>query len=123
MRSFRSVGLGLIAASTILVCGVDKVVRAMEMVESFPSAKAVVTGLNVQYVVRFDELVDHRTSELAILQQGRVIQRLPLILRSDPKSLTASAPKLPTGQYELRWSAHSMSGETSRGAIPFNIAP
>ena len=96
---------------------------AMEMLLSFPAARAVVTDHNAQYAVRFDTVVNHRTSLLTITREGRLVQKLQVILRSDPKSLTASAPRLPPGEYELHWSAHSMSGETNEGAVPFTVAP
>jgi len=96
---------------------------AMEMLQSFPTARAVVTGHNAQYAVRFDTVVNHRISRLTITRQGQVAQNLQVILRSDPKSLTASAPLLPPGEYELHWSAISMSGETSEGAVPFTVMP
>jgi hypothetical protein len=43
----------------------------MEMLQSFPTARAVVTGHNAQYAVRFDTVVNHRISRLTITQQAR----------------------------------------------------
>ena len=97
--------------------------HAMEMLQSFPTARAVVTGHNAQYAVRFDTVVNHRISRLTITRQGQVAQNLQVILHSDPKSLTASAPRLPPGEYELHWSAVAMSGETNEGAVSFTVMP
>lgn len=96
--------LGFPVLCGVLLLGIASV-RAMQMVESFPSARTVVEGRNAQYVVRFDALVNHRDSRLTIIQHDRVLRTLQPILRSDPKALTASAPRLPTGDYELHWSA------------------
>jgi methionine-rich copper-binding protein CopC len=98
-------------------------VHAMQMVESFPAARAVIDGRNAQYVVRFDSLVNHRDSLLTITQNGHTVETLHLILRSDPKALAASAPRLPSGEYELHWSARSVSGEASEGSVPFTVRP
>ena len=110
-----------------VLCGVlllsTASVRAMQMIESFPSARTVIDGRNEQYVVRFDALVNHRDSRLTITQHGRLVRSLQPILRSDPKALAASAPRLPPGDYELHWSARSMSGETSEGSVPFTVGP
>jgi methionine-rich copper-binding protein CopC len=114
--------LGLPVLCGVLLLGIASV-RAMQMVESFPSARTVVEGRNAQYVVRFDALVNHRDSRLTIIQHDHVLRTLQPILRSDPKALTASAPRLPAGDYELHWSARSMSGETSEGSVPFAVGP
>ena len=74
--------------------------------ESFPSAKAIVAGHNAQYVVRFDTLVNHQTSRLTITGPDKPAQELRIILHSDPKALTACAPRLPPGEYELHWRAY-----------------
>ena len=81
----------------------------------------VATRSSMSY--RFDALVNHHNSLLTITQHGHVVRSLRPILRSDPKALAASAPRLPPGDYELQWSARSMSGETSEGSVPFSIRP
>ena len=114
--------LGFPVLGTVLLLGISSG-RAMQMTESFPAAKTVVEGRNAQYVVRFDALVNHRLSQLTITQHGHLVRRLQPLLRSDPEALAASAPRLPPGDYELHWSARSMSGETSDGSVPFTVRP
>ena len=123
----RRCGGALIALAVLLFCStvlfVSGPAEAMQMMDSFPSAKAIVAGHNAQYVVRFDTLVNHQTSRLTITGPDKPAQELRIILHSDPKSLTASAPRLPPGEYELHWRAYSMSGEASEGTVPFTVAP
>ena len=114
-------------AAMLALCGALLVVarpaHAMEMIGSYPSARTVIEGRNAQYVVRFDSVINHRSSRLTIVQKEQLVRSLPIILRSDPKALTASAPRLPSGAYELHWYAYSMSGETNEGSVPFTVAP
>src|SRR5687768_4311075 len=74
------------------------------IVESHPVAHAVVDGRNAQYFVRFDGPVDHGGSRLFITRDGRVVEVLRPRLDAAPELLFASAPALPPGDYELRWS-------------------
>ena len=120
MRPICLLSLPVLCGALLLSSGSA---RAMRMVQSFPAARAVIDGRNAQYVVRFDALVNHRDSSLTITQHGHILQTLHLILRSDPKALAASAPRLPPGEYELHWSARSMSGEVSEGSVPFTVQP
>ena len=98
------------------------IAEAMQMVECFPSAHAVVDGRNAQYFVRFDGLVDHSASRLFITQGGEVVERLKPLLTAAPKVLFASAPVLPPGDYELHWAARSMADASiTEGSIPFTV--
>jgi hypothetical protein len=78
--------------------------RPMRVVNSTPSAEAIMHGKNAQYVVRFDGPVDHEQSSLEILRDGQVVERLHPLLRSAPEVLFASAPALEPGRYVLHWS-------------------
>ena len=94
----------------------------VRMAESFPAARAVMDGLNAQYFVRFDGLVDHRASRLFITKGGQVVETLKPLLSAAPEVLFASAPRLPPGDYELHWSARSMAdGTMTEGSIPFTV--
>ncbi|WP_250265681.1 copper resistance CopC family protein [Rhodovastum atsumiense] len=96
--------------------------RILQLRESSPAAEAVVAGDNVQYVVRFDGLVDHAASRLEIIDGSAVVLSLVPVLDSEPDVLAASAPALPPGQYQLRWIAKSRpDGEVSSGLIPFTV--
>jgi hypothetical protein len=113
--------LGVVALSGAL--SLSSPCIAMQMVGSLPVAKTVIQDKNAQYVVRFDTVVDHHASRLAIIKEGHVIRTLQPLLRSDTKSLTASASRLPPGDYELHWSARSASGEINEATISFTVAP
>jgi methionine-rich copper-binding protein CopC len=96
--------------------------RPMQMTDSFPAAQAIVDGNNAQYVVRFDGPVDHRASHLVITQGDRVVRNLTPLLDAAPNVLFASGPRLPAGDYQLRWSAKSMpDGDSTDGSIPFSV--
>ena len=93
---------------------------AMEMIGSFPAARTVVAGRNAQYAVRFDSAVDHRGSHLTITQQDRLVQNLQVILRSDPKALTASAAKVAARRYELHCGSFDARRD-KEGSVPFTV--
>jgi hypothetical protein len=95
--------------------------RPMRMMESFPAAQAIVDGNNLQYVVRFDGLVDHRASRIWITQGDRIVRTLTPLLNSAPTVLFASSSRLPPGNYQLHWSAKSMpDGDLTDGTIEFS---
>jgi len=92
----------------------------MSVMESFPAAEAVVDGNNLQYVVRFDGLVDHRASRIWITQGDQLVRTLKPLLDSAPTVLFASSSRLPPGHYQLHWAARSMpEGELTDGSIEF----
>jgi methionine-rich copper-binding protein CopC len=94
--------------------------RPMHMMESFPAAQAIVDGNNLQYVVRFDGLVDHQASRMWITQGDRVVRTLTPLLNSAPTVLFASSSRLPPGNYQMHWSARSMpDGDPTDGSIEF----
>jgi methionine-rich copper-binding protein CopC len=75
-----------------------------------------------QYIVRFDSPVDHQLSRLLITQGDRVVQMLRPRLRTPPNVLAATGPRMKPGDYELRWSARSVSdGDVTEGSIPFTV--
>jgi methionine-rich copper-binding protein CopC len=97
--------------------------RPMRMVECFPAAQAIVDGNNVQYVVRFDSLVDHQTSRMWITQGNRVARTLTPNLNSAPTVLFASSSRLPPGSYQLHWSAMSVTDPNlTDGSVEFTVA-
>jgi methionine-rich copper-binding protein CopC len=96
--------------------------RTLQMMESSPKAEALVDGRNESYIVRFDGPVDHRSSSLTILRDGRLVRTLHPLLDSAPEVLFASSPRLPAGEYELAWSVKSMSdGDATQGSVHFTV--
>lgn len=97
--------------------------RALHARESFPAADVVFDGRNAQYLVRFDGLVDHVASRMAITRDEKLVETLVPIGDSEPDVLAASAPALPPGRYQLRWNAKSVpDGDFSAGFISFTVA-
>ncbi len=111
------VGIGLLLAATS-----GAWCRPMQMVESLPAAEAIVDHANAQYVVRFDGPIDHRGSRLIITQGDRVVRNLRPLLDAAPEVLFASGPRLPFGDYQLKWQAKSLpDGDFTDGSIRFKV--
>jgi methionine-rich copper-binding protein CopC len=98
--------------------------HSLHVRESTPAAETIITGRHAEYVIRFDGLVDHRASQMEIMQSGRVVQTLVPLGDSAPDVLFASGEAPRPGKYVLRWRAISADdGVASNGAIPFSVAP
>jgi hypothetical protein len=86
----------------------------VHVVQSTPAASAVIGGRSSEFLVRFDRPVDHVHSTLAIMRDGKLVERLPPRLESAPEVLFARAPTL--------WSVRTMAGvDTTQGDIPFAV--
>ena len=115
--------LGAAAIATLLSALEPANARPLHVRESFPKANAVFDGGNAQYIVRFDGLVDHGGSKIDITEGGKIVESLVPTRDSEPDVLAASAPTLPPGRYQLRWSVKSVpDGVFSDGFISFTIA-
>lgn len=95
--------------------------RPVQMMETRPTAQAILQGDHAEYVVRFDGPVNHYASRLEILQDGRVIHTLRPLQDSAVDVLFAGGPVPPPGRYSLKWTAVASGGETSSGEIPFSV--
>jgi len=93
------------------------------VVDSTPTADAIIHGRHAEYVIRFDGPVDHAASRLQITQSGRVVQSLSPLLDSAVDVLFASSEAPSPGHYVLHWETRAPDGEISRGDIPFSVAP
>ena len=94
----------------------------LQVMDSAPKAKAVIGEPGSAFYVRFDRPIDHIHSNLSILRDGQVIQRLQPRFQSAPDVLFARAPTLPPGEYMLRWTVRTMEGvKVIQGDIPFTI--
>jgi hypothetical protein len=95
---------------------------ALKVRDSIPAFDGTLRGREVQYVIRFDGLIDHASSRIDITQSGRVIQSFPVFLGSAPNVLFASGEAPAPGRYILHWQAKSLvDGTASSGEIPFYI--
>lgn len=118
MRLAQRLTLG--AALCVLLAG-PVLARPPAVTGSEPSAHAIIREPHASYVIRFDAPVNHRDSKIEILQGTRIIETLRPLADSAVDVLFAGAPAPPPGQYTLRWTAVSATGETSTGDIPFTV--
>ncbi len=95
--------------------------RAMSVVGSFPMVNQIMDGSATSFAIRFDGPVDHAASRLTLVTP-KSTRPLHARLGGEPNTLFSAVGALPPGSYELRWEAHAMDGEISRGAIPFKVS-
>lgn len=96
--------------------------RPLHVLSSVPAAESIADSRNTQYVLQFDGQLDHRTSNMEVISNGKVVEALVSLRGSEPSTLVASAPTLPPGRYQLHWRAQSVpDGEVSEGVISFAI--
>jgi methionine-rich copper-binding protein CopC len=89
------------------------------VLDSQPKANAVIGRRSSAFYVRFDGLVDHEDSRLAVMHDGKVVEVLHPRLESAPNVLFARAPTLQPGNYTLHW---RVGGPTpQQGEIPFTV--
>lgn len=94
----------------------------IRVVQSTPAAGVVIAGHSSEFFVRFDRPVDHIRSTLAIMRDGKLVERLQPRLESAPEVLFARAPTVPAGDYKLHWAVRTMAGtELIEGDIPFTV--
>lgn len=108
-------------AMMLMACGLAEA-RPLHVRSSVPAGETIVDGRNTQYVLQFDGPIDHRTSTMEVISNGKVVEALVSLRGSEPTTLVASAPTLPPGRYQLHWRATSLpDGDVSEGSISFTI--
>ena len=118
-RRFALVALSCLGALWALQPAWAEEVRVMA---STPAASAVIGGRSSEFFVRFDRPVDHVHSTLAIIRDGKLVERLTPRLESAPEVLFARAPTLPAGDYKLHWAVRTMTKvDVIQGDIPFTV--
>ncbi|MBV8892005.1 MAG: copper resistance protein CopC [Acidobacteria bacterium] len=113
-------GLGVLLAVFMMtdVAGA----ASLKVRDSIPESDAVIRGNPVEYVIRFDGIIEHAFSRIDITQSGRVIQSFPVFLGSAPNVLFALGEAPAPGPYVLHWQAKSaIDGSISSGEIPFYV--
>ncbi len=115
-----------LVAATILalaLCPSLALARTMMMTQSHPAAQEVMDGNNTEYSVHFDGPVDHRQALLSIIaSDGKTVSNLRPLLDAAPNVLFATGPRLPAGDYQMRWIARSTTdGDISSGYVPFTV--
>jgi methionine-rich copper-binding protein CopC len=111
----------LFVAAMLMTCGLSEA-RPLHVLSSVPAAGTIIDGRNTQYVLQFDGQLDHRTSGMEVISNGKVVEALASLRGSEPSTLVASGPTLPPGRYQLHWRAKSVpDGEVSEGFVSFTI--
>jgi methionine-rich copper-binding protein CopC len=96
--------------------------RTLHVRSSVPAGETIIDGRNMQYVIQFDGQLDHRTSSMEVISNGKVVEALVSLRGSEPSTLVASAPTLQPGRYQLHWRATSVpDGDVSEGLIAFTV--
>jgi methionine-rich copper-binding protein CopC len=94
----------------------------VRVMQSTPAASAVIKGRSSEFFVRFDRPVDHVHSRLAIMRDGKLVERLTPRLETAPEVLFARTPTLPPGSYTLHWEVRTMANVgVIQGDIPFTV--
>jgi methionine-rich copper-binding protein CopC len=93
----------------------------MSVVESYPMVNQIMDGTATSFSIRFDGPIDHVASQLTLVIPSGT-RPLHARLDSEPNTLFSPVGALPPGSYELQWEARSMSGEVSKGTIPFKVS-
>jgi len=106
----------------VVACVLAAEARPLHVRSSVPAGETIIDGRNTQYVIQFDGQLDHRTSSMEVISNGKVVEALVSLRGSEPNTLVASAPTLPTGRYQLHWRAKSVpDGDVSEGFIAFTV--
>jgi methionine-rich copper-binding protein CopC len=112
----------LVCALAMLLPAGPARAAAMHVMESRPTAQAVMDGGQTAFFVRFDGPVDHAASVLTVLRDGKVVQTLHPRLNSRPNTLYSAVRHLAPGGYTLHWTTRPMRGsDVSEGDIPFSV--
>jgi len=112
----------LFVTAVVMAC-VPAEARPLHVRSSVPAAgETIGEGRNTQYVLQFDGQIDHRTSTMEVISNGKVLEALVSLRGSEPSTLVASGPTLPPGRYQLHWRAKSVpDGDISEGFVSFMI--
>jgi methionine-rich copper-binding protein CopC len=94
----------------------------VRVMDSQPTAKAVIGEPGSSFFVRFDRPIDHIQSRLSIYRDGQLVERLEPRLQTEPNILFARAPTLPPGEYTMHWVVRTFEGaKVEEGSIPFMV--
>jgi methionine-rich copper-binding protein CopC len=117
IRGFGALILALISLAGAAPAGAHAIV-----LESVPTAGAVVSGSNIAVAIRFSSRIDASRSHLTLIQADGKERSLGLLAQGAPDLLKASLAGLAPGRYRLRWLVLALDGHITRGDIPFTVA-
>jgi methionine-rich copper-binding protein CopC len=120
---YRHLVMFCVASLGLTLGLVDASAQTVHVVDSTPTANAMIDGRTSSFSVRFDRPVDHVRSMLIVKRDDKVVETLQPRLDSAPEVLFARAPTLPPGKYTLHWRVITLTDvQTSEGDIPFRVA-
>ncbi len=118
-RRFATV---VLASVGLLVAPSGAWAQAIRVLETWPTAHAVIDRPSDGFFVRFDKPVDHIHSQLLIKRGSDVVETLQPRFQSAPAVLFARAPTLPPGGYMLHWIVKTLQNtDVVEGEVPFSV--
>jgi copper resistance protein C len=91
------------------------------IVESTPKMNGVVTGPVLEIKLRFNVRIDGGRSKLTLILPDGTTRAIEPPRQLSPDSLSATAPKLLPGNYQLHWQVLANDGHITQGDIPFSV--
>ena len=93
---------------------------SLKVRDSIPAFDSTVQGREVQYVIRFDGLIDHASSRIDITQSGRVIHRSRCFWVAHPMCcLLRAKHQLPDAIYFTGRQSHRLMGPSQAARYRF----
>ena len=121
--SRRDAVLALLSAVAVLAgAASDGFAAEVTLIGSHPAVDEIMDGSATSFALRFDGPVDHASARL-MLTGPAGSRALRARLDSEPNTLFAAVGRLPAGDYALDWQVKAPSGNTSKGRVPFHVAP
>ena len=113
---------GLMTAIAVTLVLLPRVASAHAvLVQSSPSADAVVQGPDVPITMKFNSRVDASRSTLLLSTPDGQSKPLAIDSQSAPDMLTAKASQLAAGKYAIQWQVLAVDGHITRGHIAFTV--
>src|SRR5690349_5039215 len=92
----------------------------MSPMEPVPAVTQIMDDGALAFALRFDQPVNHVRSTLTLLTPDGT-RMLHVRLSAQPNTLYSAIGRLTPGSYQLVWEAHTATGETLAGTIPFIV--
>lgn len=95
--------------------------EAMTLVEQYPHAYQLMSGLGVAFALGFDRPLNHIASGFTLVTPNGQERTIRLRIDTQANTLYASVGRLDPGGYELRWHARAVDGRAMSGVFPFTV--
>ena len=92
----------------------------MSLVEPAPAVTQIMDDRALAFALRFDQPVKHVRSTLTLLTPDG-IRMLGVRLSAQPNTLYSAIGRLTPGSYQVTRQAHTATGKTLAGTIPFSV--